>query len=375
MTVAEDASPCLMGHLPIVNAHTLQATLNTGYVSTTGKLGSEGGTRRPLVEKTVADIFSDVLAVRSGDSLFPWIVGGEETANVGFEIELVVDGPPIFVRGDEYPVKIPVRREYTRYEHPVGEEEALDLFADHLLWNAIGKKSLGRGRSLTHQTPQEDDALRAKLAVGRPKRLRRTTYPGASPVTMNLLQCDDRLPDFGGGTGLWRYKGDERLRHLDPTRLQWTRDSYVTAEKVLEAWLMEHADDPHAAPFKDILPDGARLQWFGNYLPFGVTGRNIDVVVLYEHAGRDAAAVIELKKDALDDRGWNEALEEVAYYCGFIAKAMSLSRMDAVLPVVLAHARSTVTPQTLRAARALPKAAALAGYSISNGVMSISRLD
>ena len=98
-----------MGHLQIVNLKTLPDVLKTGFISGRGDL-------KKYVGKTIADLFSDVLAVRKGDYIFPWIVREGQHENMGFKYVFKVAGPPIYVKGDPFPIKVPLQEEYWESE-------------------------------------------------------------------------------------------------------------------------------------------------------------------------------------------------------------------------------------------------------------------
>ncbi|MGV8016882.1 MAG: hypothetical protein AB2L26_01690 [Ignavibacteria bacterium] len=158
-----------MGHLYIVSLETLD--LNNPYISVVGSIGKVDSSSRPLIEKTVADILSDAFCTRIGDYVFPWITKGRKTPNIGFKFYFKVTGAPIFVEKDNFPIKIPISTDYFEASSAISEIEALDLFRKDILWNAIGKKSLGRGKSITHQTPQEDKLLIRLLGQGKMKKM------------------------------------------------------------------------------------------------------------------------------------------------------------------------------------------------------------
>ncbi|MBR0028645.1 MAG: hypothetical protein IJP55_00150 [Bacteroidales bacterium] len=132
-----------MGHLAIVNANTIKRiTDQHPYISI-------GGTLQAHPCKTISDLFADALTVREGDLIFTWMVDGSGIPGIGFDRYYIANGTVVFDSHDpDYPIKIGVREGY-QYNKAVPEEKALDLFCHHLLWNAIGKKSLGRGRSLS----------------------------------------------------------------------------------------------------------------------------------------------------------------------------------------------------------------------------------
>lgn len=325
-----------MGHLCIVNEATEQAIIREGYLSTHGGLGK-------YWIKTVADLFSDLLAMRPDDYVFPWITAGTGGANLGFRHVLRVDGPPIFCPGEEYPLKVPLKATGEKFATPLPEVDALDLFGafnGQMLWNAIGKKSLGRGRSVTHQTPMEDELLLNRLkalngGISTPVTLTRVSFPGAVPINIVPTQ---NLPGSCPPSLL--------LKDITVSGMQWSSGSCFTYEKVQEAWLMEHIDDKLTDAFWDLaLPGGLKgwkLEWFANYLPFGVQGSNIDVVALHSSCskpGERLVTIIELKVGQESQSGFKWAAEEVAGYCGLISNAFKAFRVPvSINPVVLTGA-------------------------------------
>ena len=148
-----------MGHLAIVNSNTVQRITNQHpYISIGGTLNSY-----PL--KTISDLFADALTVREGDLIFTWMVDDKGCLpGVGFDRYFIANGDVVFDPSDsKYPIKIGIKEGF-QYSSAVREEKALYLFQSHLLWNAIGKKSLRRGRSLSHQSLDEDEQLLALLS-------------------------------------------------------------------------------------------------------------------------------------------------------------------------------------------------------------------
>lgn len=298
-----------MGHLPIVNSTTYADALRDGAIRTTGKIG---GT---LWVKTLADMAADMLATRRGDAVFPWITARGGVRNEGFKAALKVDGPPFFDPAQRYPLGFPLDPIGTEHT-PLVEDQALDLFQPRLLWNAIGKKSLGRGRSLTHQTLNEDDTLLARLGLAiRPATIG-AFMPSATqiPLTINLTQ---NTP--------WTGASPTSLGGLNLAAVPWVTNGDFVYEKVLEAWVMEHIDQPAMQPFWSLLPAvaGGQLIWFGNYLPYGVAGKNIDVVALHETPTGLVATVIELKKGTLSRSVFIGAARQASAYAVFIEDAFN----------------------------------------------------
>lgn len=305
-----------MGHLPIVNQSTVIDVIRNGHISTRGDL-------QTMWEKTTADIFSDVLCTRPGDRVFPWIIAGEGGRNLGFKHVFAVEGEPIFVRGDEYPVKIPLSEEGWEYANPLPEAAALDLWSSRLLWNAIGKKSLRRGRSLTHQTPMEDERLLELLDSVNPEGPRKITlgrrrYAG-TPVT---IAADQVEWDARRMRELDALPAHDRLSALHLESVPWQSDGWFIYEKALEAWIMENIDKGPGQELREhVLEDDSRIEWFGNYLPFGVAGGNMDVVVIQTTGTRKLVTVIELKVGSLAMRDFGGVADQVRRYCEFVENA------------------------------------------------------
>lgn len=328
-----------MGHLPIVNQETVNNMIKEGCISTRGDLNE-------MWVKTTSDIFSDVLAVRKGDLVFPWIIKGGKSSNLGFKYVFKVAGTPFFVKGQKYPVRVPLEPEGFEYENPLPEAEALYLWNRELLWNAIGKKSLGRGRSLTHQTPMEDERmlelLKKKNPQG-PKKIKLgSCEPTGIPITINPSrdQWDPELKQR-----LKSMTAEERLSNLDLSGIPWRRGTFFTTEKTLEAWMMENVDKEGGRQFRELaLKESWPITWFANYLPFGVQGSNIDLIILQEQGKRRVANIVELKVGPLNKRGYEEASNQAIAYAIFIRDAFDAFGLDVELNVVVLSGSSQLPP-------------------------------
>lgn len=326
-----------MGHLSIITLDTIEEILDTGFISTRGDIGSKNEKGRPYLEKTVADLFSDALATRKGDVVYPWIVKDKKsnTPNVGFQYKMIISGNPIFVKGEEYPIKIPLESEYNEYDNALSEAEALDIFRDELLWNAIGKKSLGRGRSITHQSPKEDKLIEKLLGSYLTKKLKKKSYSDNN-ISIELSQTKDNLGEYPKSK-IWKFEPKERLKNLNIEDIQWVKkNGGFTYEKALEAWLMENIDSPNC-DLKDYFFNNTDIEWFGNYLPYGVLGKNIDIVVL--HQGTDDllySSVIELKQERLTKAPLLRTIKQIKNYSNFIAKAFQLDKAR-INPIIICH--------------------------------------
>jgi len=309
-----------MGHLPIVNQSTVTDVIRDGFASTRGNLKEEKNW-----VKTTADIFSDMLTNRKGDPIFPWIIKEKGRPGIGFKYIFTVAGPPVFVPGEEYPVKVPLERTGLEYPNALPEADALDLWDPKLLWNAIGKKSLGRGRSYTHQTPMEDQRLRGLLDSRNPGGPKKITLGNASYKSVPL-KIDPSQDSWD--TTLKRHlkslRDYDRLSSLDLTGVPWRSDDIFYAEKVLEAWIMENIDRPSGTKFREnVLEPNLEIEWFANYLPFGVSGGNVDVVVIQSSRLRKVVPVIELKVGKRSLKDFKADARQVNNYCKFITDAFN----------------------------------------------------
>ena len=324
-----------MGHLPIINQTTLRNVVTSGVHSIHSNLKS-------MWVKTTSDILSDILAVRKGDLIFPWIVKDSSGKNIGFKYVFKVAGDPYYVKGQDYPFCIPLESEGLEFDVPLSEAEALDLWERKLLWNAIGKKSLGRGRSLTHQSPMEDKRLLDLLNEKNPKGPNKITLGNSEEsgekLTINPKQSSiDR--DFTNS--IEELPEDKRISNLQLNKIQWRSGRFFVTEKTLEAWFMENIDKNTTDQFKRIsFPEG-KILWFANYLPFGVQGSNMDVVVLQElKEGTKLVHIIELKVSSLNKTGYEEASKQVINYAFFLKDAFKAYEMDVNLNCIVLSGKS-----------------------------------
>ncbi|MDD3803606.1 MAG: hypothetical protein PHW02_04350 [bacterium] len=304
-----------MGHLSIVTNNSFSEILREGCVSVKANLGK-------YAHKTIADVFSDCLATRINDPIFPWFVKDSTGPNdiLGFKYELTVAEKPIYVKNDPLPLKIPIKTTIIEYPNMVSEDIALNLFCGDLLWNAIGKKSLGRGRALTHQTPFEDQILRNYLGIGSLRDYSFNRKQGIE-ITMN--------------PGAYNQNHIEEviltsLSNIELRNLHFYNGDTVTYEKVLEAWLMENLFDN----FYIIFQIDCNVLWIGNYSPYGVLGKNIDIIALVEKNSQRYAFVIELKRDSINDDYFQTTYEQVVDYCIFSEMAFNL-RKENIFPVII----------------------------------------
>ena len=100
----------------------------------------------------------------------------------------------------------------------------------------------------------------------------------------------------------------ERLSKINYENLPFLKGNKFKQEKCLEAWLIEFLDSTN----KDILfGDQAKINWFGNYLFYGVQGSNIDIVADVNNNTERQIFAIELKRDKLNESNLKETVEQV----------------------------------------------------------------
>lgn len=324
-----------MGHLAIVNNQTIQQINNNNpYISIGGRLNS-------YPYKTISDLFADALLVREGDIIFTWMVDSELSTGQGFDRYYIANGDIVFDSSSDYPIKIGIKEGY-KFNKALAEEQALDLFGGHLLWNAIGKKSLGRGRSLSHQTIDEDEYLMKLLKDINPEGPQRILSAASSgnnqylPISINTFSsCNSNQADLT----------DIKLLQLNSTI--WNDGDIFLYEKTLEAYLCENIDKPilnSQGQQTDLLTmlgyEGYRVRWAGNYLPYGVAGKNIDLVCEITNTIDVKVLVIELKVDTQSYRNYSDIANfQLSDYVSFIKKAFESYRGAGVVvePVVITH--------------------------------------
>lgn len=354
-----------MGHLAIVNANTIQRiTDQHPYISI-------GGTLQAYPCKTISDLFADALTVREGDFIFTWMVDVNGIPGIGFDRYYIANGTVVFDSNDpEYPIKIGVREGY-QYNNAVPEEKALDLFCHHLLWNAIGKKSLGRGRSLSHQTIDEDEQLLNLLSLANPGAYPRRILP--APVFNNAF-VPITIHNFGPARNYIVGQGAQ-LSNVAINNITWNNGDLFLYEKTLEAYLCENIDSIRV-PFCNLLGyPHLHIKWLGNYLPYGVAGKNIDLVCEIGNDNESIIVVIELKNGPVSYNGYTQIIDEqLNSYTQFIGDAFRSYRGNnfSIEQVVLTHSpRRNLAPGAVQ-----HRNTKWIGYDIdpNNGTVSFARL-
>lgn len=328
-----------MGHLAIVNSLTIQQINdNDPYISIGGKLN-----KYPY--KTISDLFADALLVRDGDFIFTWMIDSKSSAGQGFDRYFIANGDVVFDPSSTYPIKIGIKDGY-KFNNALSEEQALDLFGAHLLWNAIGKKSLGRGRSLSHQTIDEDKYLLDLLKSVNKNTSQKIIFAPKYNRSYQKISINNFSHHNSNQVNLQ----NQPINTLQLNSTIWNKGDVFLYEKTLEAYLCENIDKGILGTdgqVKDLLTlldyKGYHVVWVGNYLPYGVAGKNIDLVC--EIAKKDnindrRVLVIELKvNDSSLPHYTNIAKLQLPDYVDFIKKALESYRGLGVIvePVVITH--------------------------------------
>jgi hypothetical protein len=88
----------------------------------------------------------------------------------------------------------------------------------------------------------------------------------------------------------------------------------VPVETSLQAWIMENIDKD-VPVFSDFVPS-FQMEYFGNWITYGIGGESVDMLVTYKDKVRYKAVPIELKKDAIDIN----TIEQIYRYAYWIAQ-------------------------------------------------------
>ena len=365
-----------MGHLAIVVKSTLELIdKDRPYISYRGTL-------RDDIYKTIADLFADALTVREDDKIFTWCVNETGAKGNGFDRYYIADGNVLFMPEEEFPIKVGIKELY-KYDNAVSEVTALDLFREKILWNAIGKKSLGRGRSLSHQTIDEDailiDLLNEANKDSGPSRIvyAPIDYSGSKVIEISNFSFTESNPptmgrriDDGGG------KYHIPLNSVPIETIIWNKGNHFLCEKALEAYLCSNIDKNVVNFCKIIGHPRFTVKWLGNYLPFGVQGSSMDMVVEIEQGPKRKVILLELKDDTFGYSAYKQDVDsQILPYQDFVKKAFKKNRGGKITveSVFLSHSpHRTPNPEE----KPIYKGVKWIGYNIDNpsGTVSFTRI-
>lgn len=313
-----------MGHLPIVTEGSLELMINKGAVL----VKVPRADCRP--SQKWADILADALCIRKGDCVFPWVVKSRQT---GFSYQFRASDSAYLVDEPGYHIGIPVEPVYRQRQKHLTEGTALDFFpnspGEGILWNAIGKKSLRRGRAITHQTPHEDRLMIEMLGA-----LTDFRRPSAG---QDLQPC---VTSFVSKSGV-KVSSRGKIASLELHSDKWTEDGHFRWEKALEASLVSVLGTNEQEGLMEALGmPKAKVIWFANYLTYGVQGGSIDLLLLVRDGDINKVVVIELKKDGLAPKPFQKALKQVKDYSRYVEKAFrSFGKKVVTVPVIVSGIR------------------------------------
>ncbi len=316
-----------MGHLPIVTKGSLKRMIRNGAVLV------KVPAKHCKPSQKWADILADALCVRKGDSIYPWMV---KSKKAGFSYRFIASDSAFLVDEGRYHIGIPVESVYQQSSSHLTERAALDLFpgspGDGILWNAIGKKSLRRGRAITHQTPQEDGLMHRLLNPMSSSHPRRPAKALGSCTASFVAKAGVRSSPSG------------KIAALDHDSPRWSKDGHFRWEKALEASLISVLGTDRQQGFLDALGmPKAQVIWFANYLTYGVQGGSIDLLVLVRDAGVEKALVVELKKGGLAPKPLRNAVAQVKAYARYVEKAFGAFGVTIkTIPIVVSGNRRNI---------------------------------
>lgn len=201
---------------------------------------------------------------------------------------------------------------------------------------------MGRGRSLSHQTIDEDEYLMKLLKDINPEVPQRILSAASSANNQYLPISINTFSSSNSNQAILR---DIKLLQLNSTI--WNDGDIFLYEKPLEAYLCENIDKPilnSQGQQTDLLTmlgyAGYRVRWAGNYLPYGVAGKNIDLVCEITNTIDVKVLVVELKVDTQSYRNYSDIANfQLSDYVSFIKKAFESYRGAGVVvePVVITH--------------------------------------
>ena len=264
-------------HVFIVNSDTIQVTKNRLVCAVVRDKG-EG----KYVEKTRADVLADLSCVRDGDRIFFYEIG------VGFhgiykavgkpfisEEEIEFNGKylfgseknPHYNKGDLITPNRILIKPFKVFKKPISEMKAFGRFMSAVdLRSIFYKKVLGRGKSITHLFPEEEQKL------------------------TELLSEDDEIIE---NLEVNPYKPkDKKDIKFDLTP---NGNNEVKYEKILEGYIIQNIEKilPKIDNLKNL-----EIECFANYVPVTIAGGNLDIVVFLKNKDGERAqiSIIELKK-------------------------------------------------------------------------------
>jgi len=322
-------------HVFIVTTDTYPIVKNRGIAAIISEDPSKS-----LSEKTRSDILADISCTRKGDRIFFYEIGKGfhgiyETIGLPFIDEDEIEynrqylfgskNNPHFIKDSlVFPNRVLIRPK-VYLEKPINEwrnasKSAFGRFTSAIdLRSIFYKKVLGRGKSITHLFPEEENKLTellTKANEGKSGELQYIPYKPKKPESI--------------------------VFNLRPTS-----KGEVKYEKILEGWIIQNIDNP-SANMNQFLGDLEEIECFANYVPVSIAGGNLDIVVFHkkkETGKRYKVTIIELKKGEIVKND----IEQVESYIKWSAENLTktieektqkieidlLSRLEIIQPVVI----------------------------------------
>jgi len=348
------------GHVSTVNKRTIVPSIYHGFIATTGSMGEKW-------YKTLADLFSDVLSTREGDLVFFQLTDKDprpenDNSNIpksdyeekywdlldpeGREIEgdsdngfiglFKITGSPFFdkrkikvtdeaVVEDSIPIRVPIEP-IRFYPVPVTEDRAFNLEpGDSELWNPKFRKALWNPKSLTSISPNESKLLTDLIYKNNDfsHNLESKSYPGDDS---NKISINKRLDQTAEGCK------PDTIQDVSLDDIPFVSGKKFRTEKALEAWLMENFDKNNS-DLIDVFGPREEIEWFTNYVPYGMEGSNIDALSYHERDGITyKISVVELKRTKKEG-----VVDQVMGYSRWVSKYLADDDDFMVQPIVIAN--------------------------------------
>ncbi|MFH8119325.1 MAG: hypothetical protein QXS37_00760 [Candidatus Aenigmatarchaeota archaeon] len=334
----------------MVTRRTLQTHMKFGFLATGVMRESESGFLGEKWYKTIWDLLSDILSLRSGTKTLFWLYEEEYgelffgTCGVrNFSSDATVFFHPKTlenVSGINYPFRALIAPE-TLWKVVVPADL---IFSDprfsQYLWTIASKKSLRRGKSLVTLPPNGSRIL-SEAAATVEDYVKKSRFWTREEVEMHLPSKNEKYPADGSLVQLsveWFSRvleendveeKPELIRiiprspgEVDIFKLPSRRGDEVLVEKVLEAWLSLNIDkDPNLLEILDVRD----LVWFSNYVPCTVSGANADFLIFGRSDRGTKLYIFELKKKILRGNDLLEAIQELRRYSYIFFTLMKLN--------------------------------------------------
>ncbi len=282
----------MSGHVFIVNENTFPIVQGRGVAAVIREMGEKG----KYIEKTKADILADISCIRKGNTIFFYEIGKGfhgiyEAISLPFIDEYEIEYKGQYLFGSEnnphfikssliFPNRVIIRPKLY-LQKPINEwrnasKSAFGRFTSAIdLRSIFYKKALGRGKSLTHLFPEEENKLAElimKINNGKGTKLIYNPYNPKSPQPI--------------------------IFDLAPTST-----GEVKYEKILEGWIIQNIANP-TAKMEPFLGNLEEIECFANYVPVSIAGGNLDIVVFHKKKGsseRYKITIIELKRGRITE--------------------------------------------------------------------------